>query len=178
MSNHNYHFNRNFYSVLFVVGLATFALHELAHWLVGSLLGYPMIIKPNHVYSLTKMLPLHNALTDAAGPVLTIFQGLVGFYLVKAKSSKLGFSLLYMAFFMRLLATVVTLFNPNDEARLGTYFGLGQWSLPLFVCLGLLILTWLASRHLKLRFRDQLGCYAIASIAVSFIVGIDQFIFN
>jgi hypothetical protein len=178
MNNTNYHFGRKFYAWLFVVGIATFAFHELAHWLAGTLLGYPMIIKPNHVYSLTKMLALHNVLTDAAGPVFSLFQAFAGFYLVKTRASKFGFSLLYMAFFMRLLATVVTLFNPNDEARLSVYLGLGQWPLPVLVCLGLFILTWSSSRYLELKWKDLLGCYAIASIAVSFVVGIDKFIFN
>ena len=83
-----------------------------------------------------------------------------------------------MAFFMRLLATAITLFSANDEARLSIYFGLGLWPLPLLVSSGLFFLTWLASQHLKLKWRDQLGCYVTASIAVSFVVGIDKFIFN
>ena len=85
MSNPNYHFDRKFYTVLFAVGIATFIFHELAHWLTGILLGYPMVIKPNHVYSLTNMLPADGALIDAAGPALTIVQGIAGFYLVKAE---------------------------------------------------------------------------------------------
>jgi hypothetical protein len=178
MSEPNYLFDKKFYVQLFAIVLAGFAIHEIAHWLVGQLLGYSMIITPNHVYSLTKMSAAHSALTSAAGPLITILQAMIGFYLIKTKASKFGFSLLYTAFFSRLLATAVTLFNPNDEARLSLYFGLGKWTLPIFVSLGLLILAWLASRHLKLKWRDQLGCYFIASIGITLVVGIDQFVFN
>jgi len=97
----------------------------------------------------------------------------MGFWLVKRHRSQVGFALLYMAFFMRLLAAGMSFFNPNDEARISQLLGLGTWTLPLIVVLGLFCLLMSASRNLKLKFRDQFFCYLLASVVVSLIVGAD-----
>ncbi len=113
-------------------------------------------------------------LVSAAGPLVTIAQGVVGFWLVRRRRSLPGFALLYMAFFMRLLAAALSLFKPNDEARVSQLLGLGTWTLHLAVVAGLFILLLAASRDLKLRFRDQFFCYLVASIVVTLIVGVDM----
>jgi len=113
-------------------------------------------------------------LIAAAGPLITIAQGAVGFWLVRRQRSQLGFALLYMAFFMRLLATGLTLFNPNDEARVGQFLGVGTWTLPVTVVAGLFILFLFASRELKLGFREQFFCFFVSSAVTTLIVGVDM----
>lgn len=162
-----------FYALLFVVGLGTFLAHEFAHWLAGVALGHDMVATPNHVWSRQPMDAADQAIVSAAGPVLTVLQGLLGDWLVRRRGLALGFALLYMAFFMRLLAAGMSLLNPNDEARVGQLLGLGTWTLPLLVVGGLLALLVPASRRLGLRFRDQLFCYVVASVVVSLIVSVD-----
>ncbi len=165
---------RGFYAILFCVGIGTFFIHELAHWITGVALGHDMIASPNHVWSRDPMSVGDQGLVSAAGPLVTIAQAIVGFWLVKRGRSLLGFALLYMAFFMRLLATAVSLSNPNDEARVSQLLGWGTWTLPLTVVVGLFILLAAASRKLELSLRDQFFCYLVASVVVSLIVGVDM----
>lgn len=163
-----------FYAVLFFVGIGTFLVHEFAHWLTGVAIGHDMVATPNHVWSRDPMGALDQTMVSAAGPLVTLAQGILGFWLVKRRRSQFGFALLYMAFFMRLLAAGLSFSNPNDEARVSQLLGLGTWTLPLVVVAGLLGLLVAASRHLELRFRDQFFCYLSASIVVSLIVGVDM----
>lgn len=163
-----------FYLVLFAVGAGTFLVHEFAHWLTGIALGHDMVATPNHVWSRQPMDAVDQALVSAMGPVVTIVQGLIGFRLVRRNGSRFGFALLYMAFFMRLLAAGMSAFNPNDEARVSQLLGLGTWTIPVVVVAGLLVLVVAASRQLRLGWRDQLFCYITASVVVSAIVGLDQ----
>lgn len=72
------------------------------------------------------------------------------------------------------MAAGVSLFNPNDEARLSQLSGLGTWTLPALVVGGLLALVVVASRRLSLNLRDQVLCYLVASVAVSLVVGVDM----
>lgn len=167
-----------FHGTLFLVGIGTFLVHEFSHWLAGVALGYDMVATPNHVGSTGPMGPGHQALVSIAGPVVTIAQGLLGFWLVRHRRSLPGFALLYMAFFMRAVATGVSLFHPNDEARVSLYLGLGPWTLPLLVVAGLLVLVVSASWHLKLRLLDQFLCYLVASVVVSLIVGLDMMLWR
>lgn len=167
-----------FYVTLFFVGIGTFFVHEFAHWLTGIAIGHDMVATPNHVWSRNPMSALDQSMVSSAGPVITIAQGIVGFWLVKRRRSQFGFALLYMAFFMRLLAAGMSFFNPNDEARVSQLLGFGIWTLPLIVVAGLFGLLVSASRNLKLRFRDQLFCYLVASIVVTLIVGADAAIWR
>ena len=167
-------FSTRFFATLFLVGIGSFLIHELAHWLAGVGLGYDMVATPNHVWSKTPMSITDQSLVSGAGPLITIAQGLLGFWLVRSRSSHFGFALVYIAFFMRLLAAGVSLFNPNDEARISSLLGLGTWTLPVLVVIGLLTLVVAASRQLRLSFRDQFFCYLVSSIAVTLIVGADM----
>ncbi len=170
--------NKHFYLMLFAIGIASFMVHELAHWAMGVSLGHQMMASPNHVWATDTLNATHEMLISAAGPAITIVIGLVGFMLVRQQASLLGFGMLYMAFFSRLLAGAVSYFNPNDEARISTALGLGLWSLPLAVIGTLFVLTYVASRRLKLTIRDQFFCYVTASVVISLVVGIDHFFFS
>jgi hypothetical protein len=173
MINANRPLSLRFYLILFSVGLGSFFVHEFAHWLTGIALGYEMVASPNHVRSIGEMSATHELLVSAAGPIVTIVQGIFGFALLRGRQAQLGFALLYMAFFMRLMAAAVSVYNPNDEARISEQLGLGTFTLPLVVVIFLFTLVFIASRRLGLRFRDQFVCYVIASTVVSLVVGID-----
>ena len=167
-------FSRSFYAILFFVGIGSFLVHEFAHWVTGVALGHDMAASPNHVWPRDTVSIIDQGLISAAGPLVTVVQGLAGFLAVRRGRSHLGFALLYMAFFMRLLAAGMSVFNPNDEARVSQLLGLGAWTLPLIVVGGLFILVLAASRKLKLGFREHVFCYLVASVAVTLIVGMDM----
>lgn len=161
---------------LVVVFFITNLLHEGAHWLTGAALGFDMQFGLNAVRYLSPTEPWQRMLADAAGPVLTILQGLLAYVLVKRSASHLAFAFLYTAAFSRLTAGLVSVLHPNDEARVSMYFGLGKWTLPVLVAGGLIVLVIAASKHLSLGWKDQVLCYLVASLTVSVIVGLDRFV--
>lgn len=169
--------DRTFFVLLFLVGLATFVAHECAHWLVGVSLGYDMVMTPNRVWSTTDMTAGDDMLMSSAGPAITIAQGIIGFVLVRTRSSLTGFAMLYLAFFSRVLAGAVSFANPNDEARISHDLALGTWTLPAIIIAGLFALLYFASRRLGLTVRDQFFCYVVASVAVTLMVGMDYFFY-
>ena len=158
---------------LFLVGIATFVVHEGFHWLAGTLLGYPMQVSPNQAWSSAPMTPAHAMVVSIAGPLATYGQAAVGYRWVRARTALVGFAMVYMAFFMRLVAMAVSAFNPNDEARVSRDLGLGQWTLPAVVVVALLVLVVLASRRLEISRREQFVCYVVASIVVTLFVAAD-----
>ncbi|MGA7296583.1 MAG: hypothetical protein WBW92_03600 [Rhodanobacteraceae bacterium] len=174
MPTHRARLGKGFHLALFAIGIASFVAHEFAHWVVGESLGHTMQASLNHVWPLDPVSRSHQLLISAAGPALTLILGIAGFVLVRMRDSLTGFALLYMAFFSRLLAAAVSIFNPNDEARISVQLGLGFWTMPAIVVLVLFALTVLASARLKLSLRDQLYCYATASVAVTAVVVADR----
>lgn len=163
-----------FFPWLILVFFVTNLIHESFHWLMGAALGFDMRFGLNAVSYLSPTEPWQRAMADIAGPLVTIVQGAVAYVLVMRSGSSKIFAFLYAAFFMRLVAGLVSFMHPNDEARVSMFLGLGKWTLPILVAAGLLVLLVRASRRLALGWKDQLACYVLASLAVSAIVGIDR----
>jgi hypothetical protein len=173
MQSHEVRYKKNLVSILLWVGIGTFVVHEFFHWFAGTLLGYPMRITPNQVSPLTAMLAVHHTAMTAAGPIATYIQAAVGYALVRRRASLVGFAMVYMAFFMRLVAMGVSVFNPNDEARISQNLGLGLWTLPALAVSALFVLVYFSSRRMRITAREQLICYVVASVVVTIFVGAD-----
>jgi len=164
----------SFFPWLILVFFITNLVHEGCHWLMGAALGFEMRFGLNTVSYLSPSEPWQRALADIAGPIVTIAQGVIAYIVVMRGASHKVFAFLYAAFFMRLVAGLVSFMHPNDEARVSMFLGIGKWTLPVLVAAGLLVLVVRASRRLKLNWKDQLACYAVASLTVSVIVGLDR----
>ncbi len=164
----------SFFPYLVLVFFVTNLIHESFHWLAGAALGFEMRFGLNTVSYLSPSEPWQRALADVAGPAVTIVQALIAYTLTMRGGAHKVFAFLYAAFFMRLVAGLVSVMHPNDEARVGMFLGIGKWTLPVLVAAGLLFLVIKASRRLQLNWKDQLACYAVASLTVSFIVWLDR----
>jgi hypothetical protein len=163
-----------FYLWLVVAGLITFVIHEGAHWLMGTGLGYEMSYGLNGSTPSTPASVLHHTLISAAGPLITILQAIIAFVIVRSRGSLLAYAFLFIAAFMRAVAMGLSLILPNDEARISTTLGLGMWTLPAVVAVGLIALTVVASRRLRLSWKTNVAAYLGTSLTVSAIVGLDM----
>jgi len=163
-----------FFLALVVVFFVTNLLHEGAHWLAGAAFGFEMRFGLNAVRYLSPAEPWQRMVADAAGPVLTILQGILAYMLVRRSGSTTAFAFLYTAAFSRLTAGLVSVLHPNDEARVSLFLGWGKWTLPVLVAGGLIALVVSASKRMGLGWKDQVLCYLVASLAISAIVGLDR----
>lgn len=98
-----------FYLLVFVAGFLTFALHEGGHWLAAVLLGHEAYFSLNRAGARDAVEAGHMVLITAAGPAVTVLQGLAAFALVQARRSAAAWAFLFWAAFMRLMATVISL---------------------------------------------------------------------
>ncbi|MDB5790938.1 MAG: hypothetical protein JWQ80_962 [Massilia sp.] len=76
-----------FYLWFVLVVLITNFIHEGGHWLMGASLGLDMQFGLNAVRYLSPPSDLHRALANAAGPLLTILQGIIAYVLVRRTAS-------------------------------------------------------------------------------------------
>ena len=72
----------------------------------------------------------------------------------------------------------VSLFHLNDEARISDALGLGPGTLPGLMVTVLMALTVIASRHLRLGWKTNLGAYLVSTIATTVIVMGDMMVEN
>ena len=162
-----------FYGLLVLAGLATHAIHEGAHWAAGEALGHDMIMGLNGGTTAEPGSVRDQVLISGAGPAVTIIQALAAFALVRSRRPLAAYAFLYAAAFLRFMATVISLSNPNDEARISTALGLGAWTLPLLVTVGLAALAWAASRRLRLSVGTNALAFAVLAAVLTAIVGLD-----
>lgn len=163
-----------FYLLLFAVMVATFAVHEAAHWLTALLLGHAPFYGLNGAGTRDTVSTLHGALISAAGPAITVLQGLVAFVLIRGGAGLTAFAVLWCAAFMRLMAAAISvLVHPNDEARVSLALGLPAVTLHVLVAGGLLVLAILAGIRLKLSWRAWVLSWLVGSAAVSAVVYLD-----
>lgn len=164
----------HFYAVFAAVTIAGFVLHELAHWAMGEALGFEMHMSLNRAWPVDAMPGEREMLLiSAAGPAFTIAAGVIAFWFAHVRGNALAYGVLFSAWFQRLAAMFVSLAHPNDEARISASLGLGMWTLPLLVVVGLLVLLWRASRTLGIRWRTNLALYALSSVLVAALVFAD-----
>ena len=159
-----------FYLLVFAAGFVTFALHEGGHWLAAQQLGYDAYFGLNRAGARDTISGTHMVLITAAGPAVTVLQGLLALALVWARRSAVAWIFLFWAAFMRLMATAISLWNPNDEARLSEHFGLGTWTLPAVVTLVLLGLLAVGSRRIAAGWKALGLSWLVASAAITAIV--------
>jgi len=103
--------------------------------------------------------------------------GLIAFWWSLVRDSRLAYVVLFAAWFERMAAAFVSLLNPNDEARIGLLLGIGTWTLPAAVVLGLLALLWIASRRLAIGWKANIVFYLVSSMVVAAVVFADAAMF-
>ena len=162
-----------FYVLLFGIVVASFLIHEAGHWLAGTALGYEMTFALNSVVSTTPLSPRDAMIVSAAGPIVTAIQGVVSFVLIVRRDVVGAYAVLFVAAMLRVMATVVSVSNPNDEARISLQLGLGQWTLPILVSGALIVLVVIASRTLRLGWRTNVLTYLVCTVTLSAVVGLD-----
>lgn len=127
--------------------LFTFVAHEFAHWLAGTMLDNPMGMTLNAAFPLSEayLKPWHALVVTAAGPVITLLQALLIYFVIKRSKHPLLYPLLLTPLVMRSLALFMNLIQPNDEGRISEFLGWGLFTLPVMVCGFLFILVYKVS---------------------------------
>lgn len=160
-----------------LAALSTWILHEFAHWITSESLGYNTIMTLNGTSPMKgqDISEWHRFLISAAGPVVTIFQAVIVFIFLKNTWSKHLYLFLFIAFYMRFLASGMNVISPNDEGRMSMYLGIGLYTLPLIVSAFLFYLVYSTSKKYRLDRKFQTFTLFLVMVLSSLIVLLDQF---
>ncbi|QIG79168.1 zinc metalloprotease [Stakelama tenebrarum] len=158
----------------FLILVLTFVVHEAAHALAGLAMGFPVEIGLNHVRPVGAVPPdaTQAMLISAAGPAVTVAIALIA--LATMRNSVTGFLIILAAFLCRAMASVVSLWNANDEMRISESLGIGAWTLPIAVTLLLGVLVWLAAKGKPFAARHWRVLYYSGSLGLAAVVGADM----
>ncbi len=119
--------------------IVSWLIHEFAHWSTGELLGNEMVMTLNTSYPKAGIYleDWHGTIISAAGPIITLIQAIIFYFLLKKGAGKFLFPFLLTCLYMRSVAGVINFINLNDEGRISRDLGLGSFTLP-FIIFGIL----------------------------------------
>jgi hypothetical protein len=167
-----------YFLAIFVAVIFTWLIHEFAHWLTAKLLGYESIMKLNGTFYADGENPTerHKILVSAAGPIVTILQGLVVFLFLKYRDwNKYLYPVLFIAFYMRFLAGLMNFANLNDEGRIGQFLGIGNFTLSILVSGLLFYMVYSISKNYNLNWKFQALTTLFVIVTSSFLILSDMF---
>ena len=161
----------------FVAVMATWILHEFAHWGMGELLGYNMGLTLNSTFLIDEVYinSTHSNLVDAAGPIVTLIQAVAIFLLLANRPTQALFPFLFTPFYMRLMASIINFFSLNDEGRISDSLGLSPYLIPWVVSLTLLLLVIMISKKWAFSKKFIIWTTLLTMVFSSALILTDQF---
>lgn len=166
------------YIALGIIAVAgSWLLHEWAHWVAGRLLGYDMVMTRNKGYPASGAYASapHYHLISAAGPFLTLLQAVLVFVLMYRRHRVMLYPFLFTCFYMRLLAAGMSIRNPNDEARISSWLGIGTFTLPLIVLAVSFLLVSRISKQYRFDWKFQLATLLLVIPVSAAMILADQY---
>lgn len=167
------------YQYILISALAvvfTFLFHELTHFITGEILGYNMKMTLNSASPVSGnyINSLHENIVSISGPVFTVIQAIAFYLIIKKTKNYLLYPFLFAPFLMRIMAMVVSIYNPNDEARVSEWLGIKLWTLPILVVLLLFLLIYKSSKQQGYTFKFNAINYLLATVCISAVVLLNQ----
>ncbi|GAB5527699.1 MAG: hypothetical protein Roseis2KO_55710 [Roseivirga sp.] len=155
----------------------SWGIHELAHWLMATTLGYEAVMTLNTVYlkSGEYQQDWHWILVSGIGPLITILQALVVYWWLSKKGWNPNlYPLLMLTLYTRFLAGFMNLLNLNDEGRISHFLGIGDFTLSILVSALLGVLVFKVSRQHKPGWRYQVLTLILIMLFSSILILGDQ----
>ncbi|WP_282042695.1 hypothetical protein [Winogradskyella flava] len=163
--------------VMIIATFGTFFFHEMSHWIAYELLGYDAGFTLNGAsvkdasITLTKA---HRIITSASGPIFTIIQAIVFYFILKKYENIMLYPFLFLPFVMRLGATWANRFQPNDEGRISLDLGLNLYTISLIVVAFLLFLVFKISKKNKLSVVLNIITFVVSILLILSLAFIDS----
>ena len=162
---------------VFAVVLFTWLFHEFGHWITYRIFGFEAYMSFNKAGIIGNDVPneMQQVWATAAGPIVTLSQALVAYFILIRKGwNPYIYLLVFIPFYMRLLAGAMNFINPNDEGALSQHFGLGLYTLSIVVSLFLFTLVFKASRKYQLVTKFHILTTLLVMFFSSIVIMTDQ----
>jgi len=169
--------NNQYIAIFAIAVFLSWTLHELAHWIVGECLGYTMGMTLNSGFPLSGQYAQnwHYQLISAGGPIFTLCEAILIFILMTKRKRILLYPFIFTCFYLRLLATIISFRNPNDEARISYALGIGKFTLPIISTIILFTLVYKISKSYGLSTKFNWANLGLVILFSSIIILTDMY---
>lgn len=175
-NNHNKIDLKYIFIILIAVFLSTL-FHELAHWFTGEILGNKMTMNLNsaNVISGEYKHEWNRNIITMAGPLFTVFQAIVIYFMLNKYPEKNLYPFLLFPFTMRFWAGLANLLGPNDEGRFGLSLGIGLLTVSIIVCCFLFFLVFKSSKKHYFNLKFNLISFLLCSLFLIILSFVNEY---
>lgn len=161
---------------IFISVFASTILHEIAHWSMGEVLGNKMIATLNGTYASSGnyLQDWHRNYVTMAGPVFTVLQAVLFYFLILKYRRIELYPFLFFPFVFRVAAGLANFAGPNDEGRFGMSLGIGLFTVSIVVCSFLYHLVFNMSKRLNIRLKFNIISFFLCVLFLLFLTFIDH----
>ncbi len=155
----------------------TFFFHEMSHWIAYELLGYDAGFTLNTSSLKNSKIELSKTqriITSGSGPLFTILQAVVFYFILKKRNNLMLYPFLFLPFVMRFGAGIANVFQPNDEGRISLYMGLNLYALSFIVVSFLFFLVYKTSKREKHEIKTNIFTFIMALLLILLISYLDN----
>lgn len=166
-----------YFALTAIAVFLSFELHELCHFFTGEFLGNKMAMTLNSGYPVNGfyLKDWHYTVVSAAGPLFTIIQAMLFYFILRKNDNYYLYPFLFTAFFIRFTAMILSIRRPNDEARISETLGIGTFTLPVIASLFLFFLVYSISKQYNYNKRFQLFTFLFVLLFYSAIILTDKY---
>jgi len=173
-------FNNKEKLILFLIFIpvAYFSLffHELGHWIVGEIFGNDMVLSLNGARPKSGQYVENTHLYILFGGVcFTILLALIFWCVIEKYKIIYAYPFVILNFILRLLPQIK--FDFQDEAKISALLGVGKYTIVAIVLISLFLITWRASRVLKLNYKYNLLFAVVSIVCLLLVVITDELLF-
>ena len=163
--------------VFIPVAYFSFFFHELGHWILGEIFGNDMIISLNSVSPVSgQYVENTDVYAISGGPFFTILLALIFWCIIEKYKVIYAYPIVFFSFFIRVFPQIK--FDLQDEAKISELLGIGKYTILIIVLASLLLITWRASRVLKLNYKDNLLCIIVSLLCTILVIITDELFFS
>lgn len=151
--------------------------HEVAHWSMGEILGNDMYTSLNSAGPISGhyIQKWHTHAVTLAGPLFTILQAILFYFLLNKYPKKELYPFLLFPFAMRFWAGLANLLGPNDEGRLGLSLGIGLLTLSIIVSCFLFFLAFKSSKRHNFSLKFNLISFLLCSVFLIILSFVNEY---
>lgn len=158
------------------VAYISYLFHEFGHWFIGEILGNRM------TYSLNNVSPRSGQYLDSShslwiimgGPMFTILLSLIFLLVIKRYKVLWTYSFVFFQFFCRFFSLVFGGFYKQDEAKISSILGIGNFTVAIVVLALLFFMIWRGSYLLKLNFKSNWYFLTISVFCELIVIATDK----
>ncbi len=160
--------------LLFIpVAYASYLFHEFGHWIVGEVLGNPMVFSLNFVWPKDGhyIQASHELFSSIGGPAFSILQALSALLVIEKLRTLYAYPFAFFPMYNRFFSDLLGGFDKQDEARISALMGIWTYLAAIIVLAILLSIVVRCSYRLGLSLKDNAYVITASTICQLLVIG-------